>query len=127
MQSRKCCTVQYQGENKERIAHYRENPDFQKREKLLTCEASLSKQKVSRKLDFSSCEMNSEETGQNNISHCIETFLAETSEGPIYTCSCCRQTNFVQNVQKVSALQPGTHRDMLTRCLMGFKSQENCE
>ncbi len=32
--------------NKERIAHYRENPDFQKREKLLTCEASLSKQKV---------------------------------------------------------------------------------
>ncbi len=71
--------------------------------------------------------MNSEETGQNNISHCIETFLAETSKGPIYTCSCCRQTNFVQNVQKVSALQLGTHRDMLTRCLTGFKSQENCE
>ena len=47
----------------------------------------------------------------------IRIFLKNTGEGPVYACNSCHQTHFVDNVQDVASLQPGSHRTTLDSCL----------
>ena len=52
----------------------------------------------------------------------IRIFLKPTGEGPVYVCSLCYRTHFVDNVQDVASLQPGSHRTTLDSCLTRYKS-----
>ena len=58
----------------------------------------------------------------NNLTDSIKTFLDSISQGPIYVCSSCLQTNFADNVFKVSTLHPGKHQSLLEECLTQYKS-----
>ena len=44
------------------------------------------------------------------------------SQGPIYVCSSCLQTQFLNNVLDVSTLHPGIHQSLLEECLTQYKS-----
>ena len=57
----------------------------------------------------------------------IRIFLKTTGEGPVYVCSSCHQTHFVDNVQDVASLQPGSHRTKLDSCLTRYKLIGNKE
>ena len=57
----------------------------------------------------------------------IRIFLQSMEEGPVYVCSSCHQTHFVDKVQDVASLQPGSHRTTLDSCLTGYKSICNKE
>ena len=44
------------------------------------------------------------------------------SQGPIYVCSSCLETQFLNNVVDVSTLHPGIHQSLLEECLNQYKS-----
>ena len=58
----------------------------------------------------------------NNLADSIEIFLNAVSQGPIYVCSSCLQTQFPNNVVDVSTLHPGIHQSLLEECLTQYKS-----
>ena len=58
----------------------------------------------------------------NNLADSINIFLDAVSQGPIYVCSSCLQTQFADNVVDVSTLHPGTHHSLLDQCLNQYKS-----
>ena len=58
----------------------------------------------------------------NSLSDSIKIFLDAVSQGPIYVCSSCLQTNFADNVIEVSTLHPGKHQPFLEECLTQYKS-----
>ena len=53
----------------------------------------------------------------NNLNDSINIFLDAVSQGPIYVCSSCLQTEFASNVVDVSTLRPGIHQSLLEECL----------
>ena len=57
----------------------------------------------------------------------IRIFLKTTRAGPVYVCSLCHQTHFVDNVQDIVSLQPGSDRTTLDSCLTRYKSICNKE
>ena len=63
----------------------------------------------------------------NNLSDAIKIFLGAISQGPIYVCSSCLQTQFVDNVVEVSTLLPGKHQSLLQECLTQYKSIDEKE
>ena len=62
------------------------------------------------------------QTHGNNLADSIEIFLDAVSQGPIYVCSSCLQTQFPNNVVDVSTLHPGIHQSLLEECLTQYKS-----
>ena len=58
----------------------------------------------------------------NSLSDSIKVFLDAVSQGPIYVCSSCLQTNFADSVVQVSTLNPGKHQPLLEECLTQYKS-----
>ena len=58
----------------------------------------------------------------NSLSDSIKIFLDAISQGPIYGCSSCLQTQFADNVVMVSTLHPGKHQSLLEECLTQYKS-----
>ena len=58
----------------------------------------------------------------NNLADSINIFLDAVSEGPIYVCSSCLQTQFANNVVDVSTLHPGIHQSLLEECLTQYTS-----
>ena len=53
--------------------------------------------------------------------------MKAVSEGPIYICSSCHQTEFSNNVVDVCTLNPGKHQILLETCLTDFKSVNDKE
>ena len=58
----------------------------------------------------------------NNLADSCKIFLDAVSQGPIYVCSSCLQTQFLNNVLDVSTLHPGIHQSLLEECLTQYKS-----
>ena len=58
----------------------------------------------------------------NNLADSIKIFLDAVSQGPIYVCSSCLQTQFLNSVVDVSTLHPGIHQSLLEECLNQYKS-----
>ena len=58
----------------------------------------------------------------NNLADSCKIFLDAVSQGPIYVCSSCLQTQFLNNVLDVSTLLPGIHQSLLEECLTQYKS-----
>ena len=58
----------------------------------------------------------------NSLSDSIKIFLDAVSQGPIYVCSSCLQTNFADSVVEVSTLNPGKYQPLLEECLTRYKS-----
>ena len=63
----------------------------------------------------------------NNLADAIQIFLDAVSEGPIYVCSSCLQTQFANNVVDVSTLHPGIHQSLLEECLTQYTSISGIE
>ena len=63
----------------------------------------------------------------NNLSESIKIFLSAISQGPIYVCSSCFQTQFADNVVMLSTLYPGKHQPLLEECLTQYKSIDGKE
>ena len=63
----------------------------------------------------------------NNLTESIRKFLEAVSEGPVYVCSSCHQTDFANNVVDVCNLHPQKHQTLLETCLTNFKSVNNKE
>ena len=63
----------------------------------------------------------------SNLDESIRKFLDAVSEGPIYVCSSCHQTHFVNNVVDVCNLHPQKQQILLDTCLTNFKSVNNKE
>ena len=63
----------------------------------------------------------------NSLSDSIKIFLGAVSQGPIYVCSSCLQTQFADNVIMVSTLHPGKHQSLLEECLTQHKSIDEKE
>ncbi len=117
------------------------DPEFRSTERLKDSEKKKHKRQtdreecaaeinhVSQRLDFDQPDVHSnvEEYRQNLLLRAVEKFLHNTSEGPVYVCSSCYQTHFVQNVQRVSGLQSGAHQQLLEECLTGYLSKDNVE
>ena len=62
-----------------------------------------------------------------NLLDSIQIFLDAVSKGPIYVCSSCLQTHFVDSVVDVSTLHPGKHQPLLEKCLTQYKSIDEKE
>ena len=62
-----------------------------------------------------------------NLLDSIKIFLDAVSTGPIYVCSSCLQTHFVDSVVDVSTLHPGKHQPLLKKCLTQYKSIDKKE
>ena len=63
----------------------------------------------------------------NNLEQSISIFHDVTSQGPIYVCTSCLQTMFVDDVDKVANLRPGKHKALLKECCTGYISIDGCE
>ena len=62
-----------------------------------------------------------------DLAECIQLFLNITHDGPIYVCTSCHQTKFVDDVQELSSLRPGSHQAKLTQCTTGMTSVDGKE
>ena len=62
-----------------------------------------------------------------NLQQSITIFHALTSQGPIYVCTACLQTMFVDDVDNVATLRPGKHEELLKKCCTGYISVDECE
>ena len=63
----------------------------------------------------------------NSLFDSIKIFSNAVSQGPVYVCSSCLQTNFADSVVKVSTLHPGKHQPLLAECLTQYKSINETE
>ena len=57
----------------------------------------------------------------------INKFNSATSEGPIYVCSICHQTNFKSNVTKLNTTQNRHNSNLLTECNTHYTSLDGLE
>ena len=62
-----------------------------------------------------------------NLQQSIIIFHELTSQGPIYVCTACLQTMFVDDVDNVATLRPGKHEELLKKCCTGYISIDECE
>ena len=63
----------------------------------------------------------------NSLFDSIKIFSNAVSQGPVYVCSSCLQTNFADSVVEVSTLHPGKHQPLLAECLTQYKSINEAE
>ena len=63
----------------------------------------------------------------NSLFDSIKIFSNAISQGPVYVCSSCLQTNFADSVVEVSTLHPGKHQPLLAECLTQYKSINETE
>ena len=57
----------------------------------------------------------------------IAIFHKLTSQGPVYVCTACLQTMFVDDVDDVASLRPGKHKELLKECCTGYISIDGRE
>ena len=62
-----------------------------------------------------------------NLLQSIAIFHDLTSQGPIYVCTVCLQTMFVDDVDDVSTLRPGKPEELLKECRTNYISVDNRE
>ena len=115
---------------RERDAQRRSSTEFREKENF-----KKKKYQIQRRL---STEFRDEENAHkqartqvniygNSFSDSIKIFLGAISQGPIYVCSSCLQTQFADNVVMVSTLHPGKHQSLLEECLTQYKSIDEKE
>jgi len=54
---------------------------------------------------------------QQDLSSTCAAFLRAVSEGPLYVCSSCLQTNFKSHMSDVAKLQTSNHEELLVKCI----------
>ena len=64
---------------------------------------------------------------QSDLMDSINKFNSATSEGPIYVCSICHQTNFKSNVTKLNTTQNRHNSNLLTECNTHYTSLDGLE
>ena len=67
------------------------------------------------------------ETYGKNFQESINIFNKLTETGPIYVCSICQQTNFIENVKEINKLRNTQYIHILNDCNTHYKSVDNKE
>jgi len=62
-----------------------------------------------------------------NLNQSIEIFNTLTSDGPIYICSICQQTNFIDKVTEIAKLHKNKNMTLINECRTHYKSINNKE
>ena len=62
-----------------------------------------------------------------NFDESIKIFNELTSHGPIYVCSICQQTNFIDKVTEIAKLHKTKNSNLLNECSTNYKSINNKE
>ena len=62
-----------------------------------------------------------------NLNESIKIFNNLTSHRPIYVCSICQQTNFIDKVTEIAKLYKNKNNDLLNECRTNYKSINNKE
>ena len=62
-----------------------------------------------------------------NLDESIKMFHHLTSHGPIYVCSICQQTNFIDKVTEIAKLKKNKNMNLLNECRTNYKSVNNKE
>ena len=62
-----------------------------------------------------------------NFDESIKIFNELTSHGPIYVCSICQQTNFIDKVTEIAKLHKTKNSNLLNECRTNYKSIDNKE
>ena len=62
-----------------------------------------------------------------NLNESIKIFTDLISDGPIYVCSVCHQTNFKDKVSKIKKLHKNKYMNLLNECKTNYKSINNEE
>ena len=62
-----------------------------------------------------------------NLGESIKMFYHLTSHGPIYVCSICQQTNFIDKVTEIAKLKKNKNMNLLNECRTNYKSVNNKE
>ena len=82
-------------------------------ENSFNCDRKASKRKNQLFCDDEKVSAKSRKYG-SNINTCIQLFHKNISVGPIYICSCCRQTWFKQSVSETKSLSKEQKKIFIT-------------